>query len=223
MPTKETFQGIWLNTSGFIGYVLIGLSGSPAFRIASRLILFLWDRINNKTIYFEGCAFIGLTGAPTSQAPSFLLICFHCPLLQLRKCPGFLKLQTRCHYRRSLVLFIMFAPCPHFLFRSMWADGCRNFSLISNACIICFLAGDIQAPGCRHSLLIALPISCDLESVSRPRFCRSWFCVSSGNRHRKLFFIASPTIYCTCKDLSQTRLQDFSLLRLIITFLLKSS
>ena len=27
--------------------------GSPAFRIASRLILFLWGRINNKTIYLR--------------------------------------------------------------------------------------------------------------------------------------------------------------------------
>ena len=35
-PTKETFQGIRLNASGFNGYVLIVLSGSPAFRIASR-------------------------------------------------------------------------------------------------------------------------------------------------------------------------------------------
>lgn len=66
MPTKEIFQGIWLNASGFIGYVLIGLSGSPAFRIASRLILFLWDRINHKPMPFasgiqtayHGCSWI---------------------------------------------------------------------------------------------------------------------------------------------------------------------
>lgn len=36
---------------GLYGYVLIVLSGSPAFYTASRLILFLWDRINNKTMY----------------------------------------------------------------------------------------------------------------------------------------------------------------------------
>jgi len=42
MPTKETFQGIWLNASGFNGYVPLVMVVHQAFRIASRLILFLW-------------------------------------------------------------------------------------------------------------------------------------------------------------------------------------
>jgi len=50
MPTKETFQGIRLNASGFNGYVLIVLSGLPAFRTASRLILVFVGMVNNKTM-----------------------------------------------------------------------------------------------------------------------------------------------------------------------------
>lgn len=60
-------------------------------------------------------------------------------------------------YPDSISAFPWVCPCPNC--PGLEKSNALFFFFIT--CIICFLAGDMQAPGCRHNLLITLPILSD--------------------------------------------------------------